>query len=220
MLAPAEYRRLSAVLESFDLVQGEALHTPGEPVTHFYFPEDAVVSVLFDVDERRRVEVAMDGNEGAVGVAAYMGGVRPPYHCSVRDAGSAMRLESSALTEIVSDRDRLPDLLRRYVHALVAQIVQTGICGRFHNIDARLARWLLMTHDRVGSPELVATQESIARMLGVRRSSVTGAALDLHRRNIISYTRGRIEIRDTAALRLASCPCYSIIRREYDAFLD
>ena len=220
MLGQAEYRRLSAVLEPFDLVQGEALHAPGESVTHFYFPEDAVVSLLFDVDRRRRVEVAMEGNEGAVGVAAYLGGVSSPNLCVVRDAGHAMRLEARVLTEVVSERDRLPGLLRRYVHALVVQVAQSGICNRFHNIDARLARWLLMTHDRVGSPELLATQESIAQMLGVRRSSVTAAAVDLHRRNLISYARGRIEIRDTAALRLAACPCYSIIRREYDAFLD
>jgi len=144
-------------------------------VRHIYFPNDAVVSLLYNVDGRRAVEVAMEGNEGAVGLAVYLGGVRSHNLSIVRDAGTAMRLEVKALRRCADQRGGLRELLHKSVHALVTQIALSGACSRFHNIDARLARCLLMTTDRVGSPELRATQESIARMLGVRRSGVTAA---------------------------------------------
>lgn len=161
----------------------------------------------------------MEGNEGAVGLAIYLGGVSSCNLSIVRDAGTAMRLEVNALTKCANQGGRLQELLRRYVHALVTQVAQSGVCNRFHNIDARLARWLLMTQDRVGSHELRATQESIAHMLGVRRSSVTAAASSFHRQNIINYSRGRIEILDQHRLGAASCSCYGIIKRQYDSFL-
>jgi Mn-dependent DtxR family transcriptional regulator len=99
------------------------------------------------------------------------------------------------------------------------QIAQSGVCSQFHSVDARFARWLLMTQDRVGSHKLGATQESIARLLGVRRSSVTAAASGLHKQNVIAYSRGRIEILDQGRLSQASCSCYGIIKRQYDSFL-
>jgi CRP-like cAMP-binding protein len=103
---------------------------------------------------------------------------------------------------------------------LVTQIAQSQVCNRFHNIDARLARWLLMTHDRMGSDKLHATQESIAHMLGVRRSSVTAAASGLHKKLIIDYRRKRIEILDQGRLRAASCDCYGLMKRQYESFLN
>lgn len=220
MLAKTEYRRLRPRLEQVALDENEVLYAPGDVVRYVYFPDDAVVSLLFDVDECRTVEVAMEGNEGAVGFAIYLGGVSSCNLSIVRDAGSAMRLEVNALTRCANQRSRLQELLRRYVHALVTQVAQSGVCNRFHNIDARLARWLLMTQDRVGSHELRATQESIAHMLGVRRSSVTAAASGFQRQNIINYSRGRIEILDQRSLRAASCSCYGIIKRQYDSFLN
>ncbi|MDX1440517.1 MAG: helix-turn-helix domain-containing protein, partial [Rubricoccaceae bacterium] len=111
-------------------------------------------------------------------------------------------------------------LLNKSVHALVTQITQSGVCNRFHSIDARVARWLLMTRDRTCSRTLWATQESIARLLGVRRSSVTAAASSFQLRRILDYRRGRIEILDERGLLAASCTCYEIIKREYDSFLE
>jgi CRP-like cAMP-binding protein len=198
----------------------EVLFAPGDTVRYIYFPDDAVVSLLFDVDEHRTVEVAMEGNEGAVGLAVYLGGVSSCSHAMVRDAGTAIRLEVSMLKRCANRRERLPGLLSKYVHALVTQVAQSGVCNRFHSIDARLVRWLLMTRDRVGSGELYATQESIAHLLGVRRSSVTAAAGSLHKQNLIDYCRGRIEIVDQPGLRAASCPCYGIIKHQYDSFLE
>ncbi len=197
----------------------EVLYAPGDIIRYIYFRDDAVVSLLFDVDEHRTVEVAMEGNEGAVGLAPYLGGVNSCNLSIVRDAGSATRLEVNVLTRYANQRGRLQDLLLRYVHALVTQVAQSGVCNRFHSIDARLARWLLMTQDRVRSHELRATQESIAHLLGVRRSSITSVASGFHKQNMSDYCRGRIEILDQPRLRAASCSCYRIIKRQYDSFL-
>jgi CRP-like cAMP-binding protein len=220
MLGKTEYRRLQPNLERIVLDRNEVLYAPGDVVRHVYFPEDAVASLLFGIDERRTVEVAMEGNEGAVGLAIYLGGVSSCNLSIVRATGSAMRLEVNALTSHAMQPGRLQGLLQRYVHALVTQVAQAGVCNRFHNIDARLARWLLMTQERVGSHKLCATQESIAHMLGVRRSSITAAAHGFHTNNLISYSRGRIEILDQRRLRAASCSCYGIIKRQYDSFLS
>ena len=162
----------------------------------------------------------MEGNEAAVGFATFLGGARSCNSSIVRDPGTAMRLELGVLDRSARRGGRLQVLLNRYVNALVAQIAQSAVCGRFHNIDKRLARWLLMTQDRVRSSELLATQESIAHLLGVRRSSVSIAAHDLHVHKVIDYSRGRIEILDQRRLRAASCSCYGIIKRQYDSFLE
>ena len=219
MLAATEYRRLWPSLEHVALHSNAVLYAPGDDVSHIYFPNDAVVSLLYDVDERRTVEVAMEGNEGAVGLAVYLGGVKSCNLSIVRDAGTAMRLDVKVLTRCADQRGRLRNLLHKSIHALVTQIAQSGVCNRFHSIDARLAKWLLMTQDRVGSRELHATQESIARMLGVRRSGITASASAFQKQSMIGYRRGRIEILDRRRLRATSCSCYGIIKRQYDSFL-
>ena len=219
-LPRAEYRRLWPSLERVRLGENEIVCSPGDGIEYIYFPEDAIVSYVVDADGWRTVEVAMEGSEAAVGFATLLGGA---YSCSssiVRDAGSAMRLEAGVLNETVRRDSHLQVLLNRYVHAFVAQVAQAAVCGRFHNVDKRLARWLLMSRDRVNSPELRATQESIAHLLGVRRSSVTIAARELHKEEVIDYSRGRIRILDQRRLRAASCSCYGIIKRQYDSFLE
>ncbi len=161
----------------------------------------------------------MEGNEAAVGIATYLSGVSSFPLYVVRDAGTAMRCDVKALTRAARQRGRLEELLRRYVHALVTQVAQSDVCNRFHSIDMRLARWLLMSRDRAGSNELSATHESIGHLLGVRRSSITAAAGGFHRQDTIDYSRGRIVIPDQRRLRAASCACYGIIKRQYDRFL-
>jgi len=218
-LAETEYRQLRLSLEQVAVQTDQVLHAPGDIVNYIYFPNDVVVSLLLDVDQRRTVEVAMEGNEGAVGLAEYLGGVSMCNLSIVRNAGTAVRLEAKALAGCAGPGSGLRELLHKSVHALVMQIAQIGVCGRFHNIDERLARWLLMTQDRVGSPEVHATQESIAQLLGVRRSSITAAASGFHQQDLIDYRRGRIEIADRRRLLAAACSCYGIIKRRYDSFL-
>ena len=218
-LAKTEYQRLRRNLELVALHEKAVLHKPGDIVKHIYFPNDAVVSLLFNVDEHRSVEIAMEGNEGAVGLAAYLGGVRSDNLSIVRDSGTAMRLKVALLRRYVDRRGRLQAPFHKSALVLVSQIAQSGVCNRFHRIDARLARWLLMTQDRVGSHQIRATQESIARMLGVRRSGIIAAATGFQKQNVIDYYRGRIEILDQHKLRSASCACYAIMKGQSDSFL-
>ena len=219
MLPRAEYRRLRPVLEQISLPLDAVLCAPGDAVRHVYFPNDGIVSLIHEVDERRGVEVAMEGNESAIGLSAYLAGTKSYSLSVVRDAGTAMRLAVSELNRHTVQRNALTGLLHRSANALVMQIVQSGICNRFHAIDHRLARWLLMSHDRSGSNELLATQAVIAGMIGVRRSSVTMAATNLQRQGVIHYRRGRIEILDREGLAAASCSCYERIRRQYGELL-
>lgn len=210
---------MRASLTQVALQVDDVLFAPGDVVRYIYFPDDGVVSLLCDIDARRTVEVAMEGNEGAVGLAVYLGGVSSCNLSVVRDARTAMRVDVNMLTRVANQRGRLQYLLRRYIHALDTQVAQSGICNGFHTIDGRLARWLLMTQDRVESHELRATLESIAHMLGVRRSSVNAAASRFQMRDMIDYRRGRIEIVDQPKLGAASCTCYGIIKCQYDSFL-
>ncbi|HSG90549.1 MAG TPA: Crp/Fnr family transcriptional regulator [Pseudomonadales bacterium] len=219
-LEPAEYRLLLPSLEHVLLEEGEVLVGLGDRVRHIYFPDDAVASLLFDVDGRRTVEVAMEGNEAAVGLLLHLGGVNTHGLSVVRHAGTAMRLPVGALERFAVRGSGLQELLRRSLHALVTQIARLGVCSRFHTIDARFALWLLMTRERTGTRELLATHKAIAQKLGVRRSSVTGAASKLHQASIIDYRRGRIAILDHARLGAAACPCYGTIKAQYDSFLD
>ena len=219
MLTESEYLRLHPDLEYVGLSASSVLCAPGDMVRHIYFPNDAVVSLLCDVDQHRKVEVAMEGNESAVGFAHHLGGMKSSNLSIVRDGGTAMRLEAGALRRCLDRCECLDELLHKSAQALVVQIVRSGVCNRFHNIEARVSRWLLMTGDRVGSHELHATHESIARMLGVRRSGVAEAAFGLRERCLISYRRGRIKILDAPGLRAASCFCYGAMKREYDSFL-
>ena len=219
-LTYADYQRLQPNLEEVSLHEDQVLYGMGDVVSHVYFPNNAIVSLLIEVDEGRTVEVAMEGNEGVAGLAIYHGGLNSCNLSNVRHAGTAMRLPVSALAERANRHDDLENLLRRYIHALFMQISQLGVCNRFHSFDARFARWLLMTHDRTGTLELNATQISMAQILGVRRSTVTDAAGGFLKQNIINYRRGRIEILDRTRLRDAACSCYGKIKLRYDSFLD
>lgn len=218
-LPPTEYLQLRPSLEQVALHATEVLFAPGDNVRYIYFPNDAVVSLMFGVDGRRPVEAAMEGNEGAVGFAVYLAGARSCNLAVVRDAGTAMRMDVNVLTRCADQHSCLQDLLSRYLHALVTQVAQAGVCNQFHSVEARLARWLLMTQDRVGSSKICATQESIAHMLGIRRSSVTAAARGFLQRDTINYRRGQIEIVDQRGLTGAACSCYGIIKSQYDNFL-
>lgn len=212
--------QLHSCLEKIVLHEGDVLYGPGDRVRYLYFPNHAIVSILVSVAGERTVEVAMEGNEGAAGAAAYLGGSSVCCLSRVRHAGTAMRLPVSALRESGVRYANLEELLRGYMHALFMQTAQLGVCLRFHGFDARFARWLMMTCDRAGESVLASTQTAMARVLGVRRSTVSEAADRLLKQDIIDYRRGRIRILDQAQLRDAACPCYGIIKRQYDSFLD
>jgi CRP-like cAMP-binding protein len=171
-----------------------------------------LVSLLSMVEERSTLEVGIVGNEGMVGISIFLGASDSLNRALVQGAGTAMRMTTQAFRKHIGYHGPLPDLLRRYTHSLLAQISQTATCNRFHKVDALLARWLLMTHDRLGSDEFRLTQKFLSDMLGVRREGVTVAARTLQQ--MVSYVRGQITILNRAGLETAACKCYQIVKME------
>src|SRR5512141_162932 len=211
-----EYKRLQAHLEPVELKFRQVLYEPGKSIRHVYFPVDCLISLLTAVDKRRTLEVGMVGSEGMAGMPFILGMGISGVRAVVQGGGNALRMASAPFrTEF--DRNRpLQEALFRYVYALMAQISQTAACNRFHEAEARLARWLLMTRDRMGSDEFLLTHEFLAHMLGVRRVGVTKAASALKRRKLISYARGKIEILDVRGLKASACSCYQIVKTVFD----
>jgi CRP-like cAMP-binding protein len=210
-IPPREYRRLKDQLVPLAMRFGQVLYEPGKAIKHVYFPIDCLVSLLTTVDKHRTLEVGMVGNEGMAGMPFILGVGVSGVRALVQGAGQALRM-AAAPFRIEFDRNPiLQQALYRYTYALMAQISQTAACNRFHETEARLARWLLMTSDRVGSQHFALTQEFLAHMLGLRRVGVTEAASALKARKLIDYTRGKLKILDLAGLRQASCSCYQIV---------
>ena len=207
-----DYLRLLAGLEPVALTFGEVLYEPGQPIRHVYFPNDSLVSLLTLADGHLALEVGLVGREGMVGIPLALGIGVSPVRALVQGAGTAMRMESGRFRTEFRHSPPLQRELHRYTHVLMAQISQTAACNRFHVVEARLARWLLMTRDRVRSNQFRLTQEFLAHMLGVRRVGVTKAAGALQRRHLISYSRGNIRILDLKGLEAASCRCYEIVK--------
>jgi CRP-like cAMP-binding protein len=206
-----EYQRLSDQLVPVTLRFGQVLYEPGKAIRHVYFPIDCLVSLLTTVDKRRTLEVGMVGNEGMAGMPFILGVGVSGVRALVQGAGRALRMAAGPFRKEFDRNPALQQALYRYTYALMAQISQTAACNRFHETEARLARWLLMTSDRVGSQEFALTQEFLAHMLGLRRVGVTEAASALKSRNLIDYTRGKLRILDMPALRHAACSCYQIV---------
>jgi len=208
---------LGAALEPATLAFGEILHERGAPIAHLYFPCEAMVSLLVPLQDHVDVEVALVGREGLVGASLALGIVHSPVRALVQGAGSALRLDAARFRRELANDPALRRGMHRYLHGLMAQIAQSGACSRFHVVEARLARRLLMTRDHMRSASFGMTHERIARMLGVRRVGVTEAASSLQRRKLIAYSRGNITIVDEHGLEAACCACYRVGRREAGA---
>ena len=219
-LPRAQYQRLLAGLESVALTFGEVLYEPGERIRHVDFPNDSLVSLLTTVDGHLALEVGMVGREGMVGVSLSLGVDVSPVRALVQGAGAAMRMESARFCKEIRKSPQLRREVSRYTGALIAQITQTAACNRFHVVEARLARWLLMTRDRVRSDEFRLTHEFLGHMLGVRRVGVTKAARALQEGKLINYSRGKIRILDRKGLEAASCSCYEVVKDMHDSVPD
>lgn len=207
-LPRAEYRRMLALLEPVTLTFGEVLYEQGEPITHVYFPNDSLVSLLTLVDRHLALEVGLVGREGLVGVSYAMGIGATPLRALVQGTGTAMRIKAPAFRGALHASPSLQREVHLYAHALMSQVAKTAACNRFHVVQERLARWLLMTRDRMRSDNFRLTHEFLANMLGVRRAGVTKAADALRKRKLIAYSRGNIEVVDGPGLEAAACSCY------------
>jgi CRP-like cAMP-binding protein len=216
-LPPEEYRRLKPLLTTTTLEHHKLLEDGSEPITHVYFPWGGVCSLTAHMTDGRMVEVGTIGNEGLVGIAAYFGGRLPNTKTLVQVPGEgADVMRVRAFVSEMEKEGALYQVVRRYSQALLALMAQSVACNALHDVNQRCARWLLMTHDRVGGDTLLLTQEYLATMLGVRRSSVTGVAKALQQEGLIKYSRGRIVILDRPGLLRLSCECYSVTRTELE----
>ena len=215
-----EYERLLPELEQVTMPFAEVLYEPGERIRHVYFPNDSIVSLLAEVADGSTLEVGLVGNEGVAGISVFMGVDTSPLRAIVQGSGTAMRLTASVLRKESERVGQLHRLLHLYAHSLLTQVSQSAACNRFHVVDARLARWLLMTGDRLGTNEFRLTQDFISNMLGVRREGVNKAAGVLQKNALINYSRGQIKILNRAGLEAASCECYGIIKAESDSYLS
>lgn len=202
------YAKLLPALEPVRLKFGVTLYEPNQTIPHVYFPIDCLVSLLVPTDGRQLLEVGMVGHEGMVGASIALDMPSSPLHALVQGGGSALRMSTGRFRSELESSLPLQRVVNRYVHALMAQISQTAACNHFHVVEARLARWLLMTRDRMRSAEFRMTHEFLAQMLGVRRVGVTEAAGALQSRKLIEYARGQIRILDHLGLETASCGCY------------
>lgn len=211
-----DYQRLIPNLERVSLVFGETMYEPGAVIRHVYFPEDSLISLLTLVEGHLALEVGLIGREGMLGVSLALGVDIAPVRALVQGNGTALRMSTARFMKELQRSPALEKEIFLYTHALMAQVTQTAACNRFHVVESRLARWLLMTRDRVKSDEFRLTQEFLAHMLGVRRVGVTKAASALQRKKLISYSRGNIRILDLKNLEAASCPCYQIVSDMHD----
>ena len=219
-LSKKEYNRLLPKLKTVSLVLGEALYEPGDVIKHVYFPNNSIISLISELSDTSWLEVGMVGNEGMAGLGVFMGVGSSSTRAVVQGSGTAMRMSSAAVRSEANRLGGLHDLLHRYSHSLLSQVAQSAVCNRFHLVDARLARWLLMTNDRLGAEEFPLTQVFLSTMLGVRREGVSKAAGALQAGKLIRYSRGVITILNRRALEAKSCQCYAITKAESDAYLN
>ena len=215
-LSPPDYALIVPQLTRVALIAGELLSKPHTRPRHVYFPETAVLSLIVEMEDGSAVEAATVGNEGMAGLSAFLGDGTMSSRCLAQIAGDAQRIPAVALAHAAIDRTALGELLGRYAQAFINQLAQSVACNRLHSIDQRCARWLLMTHDRVGGGDTFdLTQEFLSYMLGVRREGVSAASRSLQHLGVIQYRRGHISILDRPGLEQAACECYGETRREY-----
>jgi CRP-like cAMP-binding protein len=215
-LPEGERETLRPHFEAMWLEIAYPLITPGQPILHAYFPVNCLASLVVMLEDGSTVESGSIGREGMSGVPVLLGADTTPMQTLIQVAGDALRIEARTLREHF---DRLPGLhlvLNRYVHTLFVVASQSAACNRRHALEARLARWLLMSSDGIGSNEVGITQEFLAAMLGVRRAGVTEGAVKLQNAGWIASGRGVVEILDRPALESAACECYHMVRQEYE----
>ncbi|MEO1670058.1 MAG: Crp/Fnr family transcriptional regulator [Cyanobacteria bacterium J06631_2] len=209
------YQQLSIFIEEVDLISGEVVHPSYQIVSEVYFPLTAIFSSVIKMADGSTSEVAMIGNEGLVGLSAVLGNTLVATNSVVLVSGKAMKLSTQVVREQFQQDSRLQLLLLLYAQAYIAQISHISACNSLHNVEQRLARFLLLVHDCIGQEKLSLTQKTIALMLGVRRASITETALSFQSRKIIRYSRGKITICDRQKLEEIACECYGKIKSDY-----
>jgi len=212
---PGEVRqRLAPHLRLDNLPLGQILHEPGDTTREIYFPTDAVVSILYVTQDGATAALSTVGDEGMIGLSAFMSGSSTPGRAVVQTAGNAYRMPAELLAMEFRQDEEMQRTLLLYTQSVITQIAQTVVCNRHHTIYQQMSRWLLDTLDRRSGDQVITTQEMIAGILGVRREGVTLAAKKLQEEGLILYARGKITVPDRARLERATCECYGVVKRE------
>ena len=215
-LPATEWQLIEPRLELVELPLGARLYEAGVVLRDVYFPTTVIVSLVSSMKDGASAEVAVVGNEGVVGVCAFMGGGRALSGAVVQSAGHALRMNADLIAGHAWQSGPMMQQLLRYTQALFTHMAQTSACNRHHSLDQKLCRWLLFNLDRRDGNQITVTQEHIAAMLGVRREGVTGSAVKLQKAGLIQYRRGHMSVLDRVGLETHSCECYSVVRQAYD----
>ena len=209
-----EWSELEPDMEEVDFSVNQVLCESGKTPAYMYFPTTAIVSLLYMTESGASSEVAVVGNDGVVGISLVLSGSNSPNQALVQSAGKGYRMRAQAAKKTINRDGAMLNIMLRYSQAMITQVTQTAVCNRHHTIDQQLCRRLLLSLDRLPGNQIAMTQEMLASMLGVRRESVTDAALKLQNLGIISYKRGLITVLDRSALESRSCECYATTKNE------
>jgi len=219
-LTSAEYSRLEPSLEPIPLIFNSVVYEADAPIDYVYFPESGVLSMLAVIDADQRIEVGLTGREGLAGMPLFLGVANSSNQIIVQAAGTAVRIKAAAALSEFEHGGTFHDAILLFTHQLFLQVSQTTSCNRYHPVEKRLARWLLLMHDRSASDSMQLTQSFLSWMLGVRNQAVSVAAINLQSAGLIEYSRGTINILDRRKLETAACDCYHVIRAQTDASFD
>lgn len=218
-LPAEEYEFLRMHLELVSLPTGTVLAHAGERLRNCYFPENGMVSLLSVTENGHAVEAAYAGFEGMVGLPVIFGKNEMPYQALIQAPTDLISVKASKVAELFKRNGTFHDLVLRFAYVIIRQMGQTCVCNHFHPIQARLCRWLSVMCERSGNSNLALTQEFLAHMLGVQRTSIGMIAVAMQREGIIRYRRGKVEIIDPERLKREACECYSIVQQEYRELL-
>ncbi len=215
-----ERKRLLDQCEITELTFGAILCEPGQLFSHAYFPISGFVSLVTTLGKHQPLEMGLIGNEGMLGATLALGVEAAPLRGVVQGPGTALRIDAAALRRALGDSPGLRRTLHHYIYILICQLSQSAACIHFHAVAPRLARWLLMTHDRAHADHFHLTHQFLADMLGVQRSAVSIAAGVLQKNELLIYTRGEIQILNRKGLEAVSCECYGEVLADYDHLLN